>query len=478
VRLGFHFAVSLLLLGVAAAQVYPGGPTGYPGGYPGRYPGAGSGIPIPVPGRKSKTNKNADSTQPMPNFRGTLKRLDDKVISIELGDYRVLDFKRTAKTKFFQDGKEVKPDGFHSGDQVSVEGPEDQTGTLIAVNVYWEKPAAANTPSTAQNGKDQDRGVVDAWAIDSTAPPAGQVSSASPAGRVPAQNPDDPGPPKLKRGAVADPSREHASEPNPSNSEDNRRPEELAHPQTAEPGQERAVVSPMRPLDPLIRRAADTALDFTATLPSYTCEEVVTRYESHTKPVNWKPVDVMTMNVVYNNGKEEYHNIAVNGKRKESFEETGGAWSTGEFGTVLVDLFSPLTAADFVFRRNSRIAGIEAKVYDFAVKRENSYWQIHVGPQSYQPAYQGAVWIDPASARVLRIEMQAAGFPEGFPADQVESATDYQYVRLGDARQYLLPVHAETLSCQRGTNFCSRNVIDFRHYHKYASESTVTYGAP
>ena len=71
--------------------------------------------------------------------------------------------------------------------------------------------------------------------------------------------------------------------------------------------------------------------------------------------------------------------------------------------------------------------------------------------------------------------MQAYGFPDSFPTDHVESATDYQYVRLGDARQYLLPVHAETLSCQRGTSFCSKNAIDFRNYKKYTGESSIQY---
>jgi hypothetical protein len=101
-----------------------------------------------------------------------------------------------------------------------------------------------------------------------------------------------------------------------------------------------------------------------------------------------------------------------------------------------------------------------------------------MGSQGYSPAYKGSVWIDPQTGRVLRIEMEAYGFPESFPTDHVESATDYQYIRLGDAKQYLLPVHAETLSCQRGTNMCSRNTIDFRNYHKYSGESTITFTNP
>jgi hypothetical protein len=58
----------------------------------------------------------------------------------------------------------------------------------------------------------------------------------------------------------------------------------------------------------------------------------------------------------------------------------------------------------------------------------------------------------------------------------VETVTEYAYVRLGDAQQYLLPVHSESLSCQRGTPYCSRNVIDFRNYHKYTGESSIKFG--
>jgi hypothetical protein len=205
---------------------------------------------------------------------------------------------------------------------------------------------------------------------------------------------------------------------------------------------------------------------------------MVTRYQSDSRPARWQPIDVVSMNVVYENGKEDYRDIAVNGKPKKSLDETGGAWSTGEFGTVLIDLFSPATAADFKYQRESRVNGIGTRLYDFSVAREHSHWSIHMGSQSFNPPYKGSVWIDPKTGRVMRIEMQAYGFPASFPADHVESATDYQYIRLGDAKQYLLPVNAETLTCQRGSDMCSRNTIDFRNYHKYTGESTITFQPP
>ena len=77
------------------------------------------------------------------------------------------------------------------------------------------------------------------------------------------------------------------------------------------------------------------------------------------------------MNVVYENGKEDYRDVTVNGKPRKSLEDTGGAWSTGEFGTVLIDLFSPATATDFKYQRDTRINGINTKLYDFHVDRES-----------------------------------------------------------------------------------------------------------
>ena len=523
-------ALSLLALGVASAQIYPPGgyPPGYPGGYPPgggypypggtRYPGGG-GIPIPSGG--GKTSKKTDTGQPMPNFRGKLKQMDKKSISLELGDNRILDFKRDGKTRFYKNGDEIKEPKFNVGDQLSIEGTEAPDGTMNAVNVYWEK-GASSTNTASAGSKDKNDGAVDTWKDDapkgaaapSAAPPkdaAPPARDAAPPARTeeasaktddsttrtasaekappPSRSADDPGPPTLRRGRVADPSREHAEAPlpqievpptPPTQRAEARIPEreEETAPPPRRSGNEGYIPIVQKPDDPLIRKAADAAMDFTETLPNYVCQEMMSRYQSESHPANWQPIDVVATNLVYENGKEDYRNVTVNGKPRKSIEDTGGSWSTGEFGTVLVDLFSPATNANFHYRKDSRVAGINTKEYDFDVARENSHWNIHMGSQTYMPAYKGSVWIDPATSRVLRIEMQAVGFPEAFPTDHVESATDYQYIRLGDTRQYLLPVHAETLSCQRGTNFCSRNTIDFRNYRKYSGESTITFGTP
>ena len=74
--------------------------------------------------------------------------------------------------------------------------------------------------------------------------------------------------------------------------------------------------------------------------------------------------------------------------------------------------------------------------------------------------------------RVLRIEMQARSIPEEFPLNTVEWVVDYEFVRIG-TQQFLLPVHAENLSCWRGSFTCARNTINFRNYRKFTSESQI-----
>jgi hypothetical protein len=427
----------------------------------------------------------------MPNFRGKLKRFDSKMISIALDDDRVLDFRRDGKTKFFKGGDEIKDPKFSIGDQVSVEGPEDAAGSLIAVNVYWEKSAGAatSTASTAKGDEKNDGAVVDTWKdapgkeTGTAPPPATRATEVAPPAT---RDSDDPGPPSLKRGRPSDTAREHVPDPPISLSRDAANPAGALPPPGMAPSApssaargENEYPSIARRGDDLIRKAADAALDFTDALPNYVCQEQVARYQSESSPPSWQALDIVSTDVLYENHKETYKNLAVNGRKvNKKMEEMDGSWSTGEFGTILINLFSPGTAADFRYQKDSRSAGITAKVYNFTVDHQHSAWDIHFGGQSYMPAYKGSVWIDPATGRVLRIEMQAYGFPEDFPTDHVESATDYEYTRLGDAKQYLLPVHSETLSCQRGSSFCSRNAIDFRNYHKYSGESTITFGDP
>ncbi|MGA2590416.1 MAG: hypothetical protein ABSH32_10905 [Bryobacteraceae bacterium] len=509
--------LGLLLLIVQAplpAQI------GNPGGYPGQYPPNNGGLGIPVP-RRHKKDKDKVELQ---TVSGMLRRIEKDQVVLEAEDTRILNFKRTDGTKFLKEGHDIKPAELRAGDHVEVEASEDDQGFLTAVNVSWQEDGTAAErrraaepveTSLAKPSADSDRPVLhrdDSTAeapknAQSSAPaapasPAPQTASA-PQGAQPAEAPhddpnpadlnapvkeqvpavkidaDDEGPPVLKHGGkavvhkqadappAAQTSRPELSARNQAPATDDSQPAAAAYHAPAP--------DTRRPEEVALEKAREAAGSFLETLPNYVCQEFMTRYQSSSNVVSWQPLDVVSMALVYEDRRESYRDVAVNGKlTKKNIEDLPGSWSTGEFGTVLADVFSPATAADFEYRRESRSGGRTAMLYDFSVEREHSHWRIMVASQLVTPSYKGSVWIDKETKRVLRIEMQATHMPEAFPADKVEMATDYEFVRFSEL-QFLVPVHAETLACDRGTDVCSRNAIDFRNYHKYSGESTIQF---
>jgi hypothetical protein len=228
----------------------------------------------------------------------------------------------------------------------------------------------------------------------------------------------------------------------------------------------------LSPAESLIERAREAAFEFSEKLPNFICEEFMSRFTQRGREKEM-PLDVVSAEIVYEDAQESYRNVKINNRPTDKgLQEIGGSWSTGEFASTLVELFHPNTDVQFRSGGASPISGFSAQVYDFQVRRENSHWMVHSGSQSLVAAYRGSVWVDPKTARVLRIEMQARNIPPDFPMDTVESAVDYSYVMIGGT-SFLLPVHAESLGCERGTSHCSHNIIDFRNYHEFKSEIKI-----
>lgn len=226
------------------------------------------------------------------------------------------------------------------------------------------------------------------------------------------------------------------------------------------------------PPQSLIERAREAAWQFSQKLPNFVCQEFMSRFTQRGSQ-DKMPLDLVSAEIIYEDGHESYRNVKIDNRPTDkSLQEIDGSWSTGEFASILLELFHPDSQAQFRSGGASTISGLSAQVYDFEVQSENSRWMLHAGSQNLTAAYKGSVWLDPNTARVLRIEMQARNIPSDFPMSTVETAVDYSYVRIGET-SVLLPVHAEALGCQRGTSYCSHNIIDFRNYHEFKSQIKI-----
>jgi len=179
-------------------------------------------------------------------------------------------------------------------------------------------------------------------------------------------------------------------------------------------------------------------------------------------------------------GAETYTNIKVNGKPVKQLP-SAGTWSDGEFSTMLAGILSPKSAARFTDGHADAVGNRTTYRYDFAVAQMHSGWRLeaaHVPGASsvlrYSAAYDGSIWIDTETGQVVRFTVSARDLPPGFPLDTVETSVDYDVVQIGDGT-YLLPIHSETVTCERGGNECYRNATVFEEYRKFGADTIITF---
>jgi hypothetical protein len=227
---------------------------------------------------------------------------------------------------------------------------------------------------------------------------------------------------------------------------------------------------------PLIEQARLHAFEFAEELPNFIVTQAVARYSEAPGNKDWRLEDRLEIELTYRVGKgEEFKLLRVDGKpARQTYQEIGGSTSTGEFGTMLAALFAPQSKAEFKEVRRENFRGRPTVVYAFKVRRANSSSSISdkASGRTVVAGYTGSVWIDTESKRALRIESSNEEIPAGFPVTLSENAIEYDWVTIGDER-YLLPVHAEMLLGWDSRKIYTKNVIEFRDYHRFEAKIRI-----
>lgn len=227
---------------------------------------------------------------------------------------------------------------------------------------------------------------------------------------------------------------------------------------------------------PLLEQARYYALEYPDELLDFTVTQFVTRYAQTPADKDWKLQDKLEIELTYRlKGGEKYKLVKMDGApTRMTYENLAGSTSTGEFGSLLAAAFAPQSRAEFKEIRNEKFRGRQTTVFDFRVKKAFSKSEItdKNTRQSIITGYQGTVWIDVETKRVLRIEQAQEGMPSNFSITLAESAIEYDWITIADQR-YLLPVRAEVLLGRDSERYYTRNVIEFRDYHKFDSDMKI-----
>jgi len=234
----------------------------------------------------------------------------------------------------------------------------------------------------------------------------------------------------------------------------------------------------------IIDDVRDYALAFSKRLPDFICTEVQRWYQAprpgsrrgsdETSEPDWRMGHSLTIRLSYFEQKEDYKLVLYNNAvTDQDYRTVGGATVTGDFGSLLREIFERRTQARFEWDHWATIRKRLSMAFHYQVAQANAQWHVSTGPDhDIVPAYQGLVYVDATSHEVVRITWEAVNMPPDFPMKSVQEVLDYDFTDLS-GQQFLLPLKAQTLMAGEGQ--MDRLDTEFRLYRKYSAESVLKF---
>ena len=245
-----------------------------------------------------------------------------------------------------------------------------------------------------------------------------------------------------------------------------------------------APISAQRPAADEQRRTIDAAREiavhYTSKLPDFICNEQVDRTDS-VLPNNNIKTDRLTIQLSYFGQKERQKLVSLNGRPTDRpLESLTGLITGGEFGSLLLGIFDPSSAAEFQWKDSTTLRKRAANVYTYRIARAKSHYIVGRRAENGRMAesaagYHGEVVLDHDTNRVLRLTASADDIPKDSAIVQSSVEVDYDFVNVAGG-SHLLPTRSESRMEHAYRRIA--NVVTFVDYQKFVADSTIDFGAP
>lgn len=226
----------------------------------------------------------------------------------------------------------------------------------------------------------------------------------------------------------------------------------------------------------ILDQITEQALNYTDNLPNYICTQVTRRHIDRSGTENYSLADTVQEQLTFFDKKESYKVTMVDNHSVTNTDHTqlGGATSSGEFGTMLREIFEPTSHTQFDWERWATLRGKRMYVFSFRVEQEYSKYSIlHVeSRREIISGYHGLIYADRDTKSVMRIKVECDTIPPDFPIQQVSLDLNYDMTKIGD-QEFLLPLKSELHS--RQGKYLSWNETEFRLYRKFGTESEIKF---
>ncbi len=228
----------------------------------------------------------------------------------------------------------------------------------------------------------------------------------------------------------------------------------------------------------ILAEITENARNYTKGLPNFICLQVTRRYGDNSGLENYRLIDTIAERLTYNEQKEDYKVVSINGVPTTGgvkHEQMGGASSSGEFGSILKEIFAPETETEFDWERWATLRGKRMYVFSFRVRQLRSQYSIYADAvkRTIIVGYHGLVYADRNTNMVMRIKLEAENLPVDFPIQSVDLDLNYDVTKIS-GQEYLLPLKSEIRS--REGRFLVKNEVEFRLYNRFGAETNIQFG--
>jgi len=229
----------------------------------------------------------------------------------------------------------------------------------------------------------------------------------------------------------------------------------------------------------VLAEVTEAAQSYVQSLPNFICTQVTRRHIDPTRTETWKSDGVIQEQLSYVDHHEDYKVVMVNDRLVTGLthDKIGGNRSSGEFGSMLEDIFDSSSNAKFEWQRWATLRGRRMHVFSFTILKPYSRYSIRddTSGQTIVPGYHGLIYADRDTLKVMRITMECDDIPASFAVHEASEILDYDFVTIS-GEKFLLPLKADLRF--RGDRALVWNEIEFRLYRKFSTDAVITFDAP
>jgi hypothetical protein len=224
----------------------------------------------------------------------------------------------------------------------------------------------------------------------------------------------------------------------------------------------------------LLTRVRQANEELYSSLQSFVCNESMERFKGKVGGEESKHIDTVTTKVSFENGIEHYSDVYQNNKQKASIPSIAGAWSEGEFGTLLAQTQSLLNTQPVIFRMFTDFNGTPAAIYGFEVSEQDSPWDLNVQSHHHRIPFRTELWVSAETGQILKIERVSTSMPFRMGISEIRWSVTLAPVQM-NGKTWLLPNSGEYAVLYEEVGRREWNELTFSNYHRYGSEVALRF---